>query len=135
MISGGSASHRSGTKTKITLLPCMLHPALLLQNFLGGICMDKEWFRLINVRQQDTSSAVKQSEMIIPVHAVLSLQNFLGGMDEEWFRLIHVSIEAAAAPAIAALQPLQQAAQQVGLAAVGIVQMYDHNIWDVCCAL
>jgi hypothetical protein len=41
------------------------------------------------------------------------LQNFFGGMDEEWFRLIHVSIEAAAAPAIAALQPLQFAAQQV----------------------
>jgi hypothetical protein len=47
--------------------------------------------------------------MLLPA----AVQNFLGGMDEEWFRLVHVAIEAAAAPAIAALQPLQQAAQQV----------------------
>lgn len=31
------------------------------------------------------------------------------GIDEEWFRLVHVSIEAAAGPAIAALRPLQAA--------------------------
>jgi indoleamine 2,3-dioxygenase len=31
------------------------------------------------------------------------LQNFLGGVDEEWFILVHVDIEAKAAPAIAAL--------------------------------
>jgi len=42
-----------------------------------------------------------------------AVQNFLGGVDEEWFRLVHVAIEAAAAPAIAVLQPLQQAAAQV----------------------
>jgi len=37
------------------------------------------------------------------------LQNFLGGIDEEWFILIHVDIEAKAIPAIAALQPAQSA--------------------------
>src|SRR5690242_11966708 len=31
------------------------------------------------------------------------IQNFLGGIDEEWFILIHVEIERKAAPAIAAL--------------------------------
>jgi indoleamine 2,3-dioxygenase len=38
------------------------------------------------------------------------LQNFLGGVDEEWFILIHVSIEAEAAPALAAIRRAQQAA-------------------------
>lgn len=43
----------------------------------------------------------------------LRLQQFLGGVDEAWFRLVHVAIEAAAAPAIAALLALQAAAEQV----------------------
>jgi hypothetical protein len=43
----------------------------------------------------------------------LCLQQFFGGVDEAWFRLVHVAIEAAAAPAIAALLPLQAAAEQV----------------------
>jgi len=41
------------------------------------------------------------------------LQQFFGGVDEAWFRLVHVAIEAAAAPAVAALLPLQAAAEQV----------------------
>lgn len=36
-------------------------------------------------------------------------QNFLGGQDEEWFVLIHVAIEAQAAPALAAILAAQQA--------------------------
>ncbi len=40
------------------------------------------------------------------------LQNFLGGIDEEWFILIHVEIEALAAPAINALIPTINAANQ-----------------------
>ena len=36
-------------------------------------------------------------------------QNFLGGQDEEWFVLIHVAIEAKAAPALAAILAAQQA--------------------------
>jgi hypothetical protein len=43
------------------------------------------------------------------------LQQFFGGVDEAWFRLVHVAIEAAAAPAIGALKPLQAAAEQVRL--------------------
>jgi hypothetical protein len=46
---------------------------------------------------------------------VLVLQQFFGGVDEAWFRLVHVAIEAAAAPAIAALRPLRAAAQEVGI--------------------
>jgi indoleamine 2,3-dioxygenase len=37
------------------------------------------------------------------------IQNFLGGLDEEWFILVHVDIEAKAGPALAALMPAQQA--------------------------
>jgi indoleamine 2,3-dioxygenase len=39
-------------------------------------------------------------------------QNFLGGPDEEWFRLVHIAIEATAAPAMAALAPLQAVAAE-----------------------
>jgi indoleamine 2,3-dioxygenase len=38
------------------------------------------------------------------------LQNFTGGADEDWFVLVHVAIEAAAAPALGALLPAQAAA-------------------------
>jgi indoleamine 2,3-dioxygenase len=37
------------------------------------------------------------------------LQNFLGGLDEEWFVTVHVQIEAQAAPALMALPRVQQA--------------------------
>lgn len=39
------------------------------------------------------------------------IQNFLGGIDEEWFILIHVEIEYKAAPAIALLHPCLDAAE------------------------
>jgi indoleamine 2,3-dioxygenase len=38
------------------------------------------------------------------------LQNFTGGADEDWFILVHVAIEAAAAPALGALLPAEDAA-------------------------
>lgn len=40
------------------------------------------------------------------------LQNFLGGADEDWFILVHVAIEAIAAPAIARLPEAQLAAEE-----------------------
>lgn len=40
------------------------------------------------------------------------LQNFLGGMDEEWFILIHIDIEARATQALTQLIPLLEAAKQ-----------------------
>src|SRR6266851_5741060 len=39
------------------------------------------------------------------------LQNFLGGLDEEWFVTVHVQIEAQAVPALCALPKAQQAAE------------------------
>jgi indoleamine 2,3-dioxygenase len=39
------------------------------------------------------------------------IQNFLGGIDEEWFILIHVEIERKAGPALAALHPCLDAAE------------------------
>ncbi len=39
------------------------------------------------------------------------LQNFLGGLDEEWFILVHVAIEARAAPAIQAIIVATKAAE------------------------
>lgn len=39
------------------------------------------------------------------------IQNFLGGIDEEWFILIHVEIERRAAPALASLHPCLDAAE------------------------
>ena len=38
------------------------------------------------------------------------LQNFLGGMDEEWFVTLHINIEAVAGRGLAALRPAQRAA-------------------------
>jgi len=40
------------------------------------------------------------------------LQNFWGGVDEEWFILIHVDIEARAIPAISSMLPAQTAASE-----------------------
>ena len=37
------------------------------------------------------------------------IQNFLGGLDEEWFILVHLDIEAKAGPALASILPAQQA--------------------------
>lgn len=40
------------------------------------------------------------------------IQNFLGGIDEEWFILIHVDIEKRAAPGLAVLHPALDAAER-----------------------
>ncbi len=40
------------------------------------------------------------------------LQNFLGGLDEEWFVAVHVDIEAKAGPAMAAILRAQEAAER-----------------------
>jgi indoleamine 2,3-dioxygenase len=46
------------------------------------------------------------------------IQNFLGGIDEEWFILIHVDIEKRAAPGLAALHPCLDAADETNAEAV-----------------
>lgn len=62
-------------------------------------------YALHNWRRIDPQGPVALGNIVL-------LQNFLGGIDEEWFVLIHVDIEAKAAPAISALRPAQVAAQQ-----------------------
>lgn len=70
----------------------------------------------------------------IAIGNIVLLQNFLGGIDEEWFILIHVDIEAKAGAALAALAPAQQAVQQerpdrlqmqLQVVAGGLSAMYD----------
>jgi indoleamine 2,3-dioxygenase len=51
------------------------------------------------------------AERPIELGNIALIQNFLGGIDEEWFILIHVDIEAHAAAAITALASAQEAAQ------------------------
>jgi indoleamine 2,3-dioxygenase len=55
----------------------------------------------------------------ITLDNIALLQNFLGGLDEEWFILIHVAIEAAAAPALRVLPLVVQATIQEDTSAAG----------------
>lgn len=59
-------------------------------------------YNMYNWRRIDSTKPIELGNIVC-------LQNFLGGMDEEWFRLIHVEIEAKAAHAVAQLPALQQA--------------------------
>ena len=57
---------------------------------------------MVNWRRIDPAGPVAVGNLTL-------LQNFLGGMDEEWFVTLHINIEAAAGPALAALRPAQRA--------------------------
>jgi len=59
----------------------------------------------------DNWRRIEPTEPIVLGNVAL-LQNFLGGLDEEWFVAVHVDIEAKAGPLLAAIGPLQQAAAQ-----------------------
>jgi indoleamine 2,3-dioxygenase len=60
-------------------------------------------YALHNWRRIDSAKPIELGNIVL-------LQNFLGGLDEEWFILVHVDIEAKAIPALNALIPAQQAA-------------------------
>lgn len=60
-------------------------------------------YALHNWRRLDPSGPVRLGNICL-------LQNFLGGLDEEWFVAPHVDIEALAAPALAVLTKIQQCA-------------------------
>jgi indoleamine 2,3-dioxygenase len=60
-------------------------------------------YALDNWRRLDPQGPVELGNLAL-------LQNFLGGLDEEWFVTVHVQIEAQAAPALAALSSAQRAA-------------------------
>ncbi len=60
-------------------------------------------YALDNWRRLDPAGPLELGNLAI-------LQSFLGGADEDWFILVHVEIEALAAPALRALLPAQAAA-------------------------
>lgn len=57
-------------------------------------------YNLLNWRRLDPQQPIQLGN-------ICCLNNFLGGPDEEWFRLIHVEIEAIAAPVISILPQVQ----------------------------
>jgi indoleamine 2,3-dioxygenase len=61
-------------------------------------------YALDNWRRMDPFGPVALGNIVL-------LQNFLGGLDEEWFVLVHVQIEAEAAPALQAIGQAQAAAE------------------------
>ena len=71
-------------------------------------------YALYNWRRLDKTKPIELGNICLR-------QNFLGGIDEEWFILIHVDIEAKAIPALQALVPLLNSAD-----AADITQMKKH---------
>ena len=62
-------------------------------------------YALHNFRRLDPAGPVAVGNIVL-------LQNFLGGIDEEWFILIHVDIEAKAAEGLNAILPAQEAVKK-----------------------
>jgi len=95
-----------GCQPLVTQIPALLaRPWCTLANKLGrppvlsyASYALHNWFRINPQRPIELSN-------------IALLQNFLGGVDEEWFVLVHVDIEAKAGQALQALLPAQQAAQ------------------------
>lgn len=59
---------------------------------------------LTNWRRLDPEGPIALGNIVV-------LQNVVGGVDEEWFVLVHVNIEAEAGRALAAIRPAQQAVE------------------------
>ena len=59
-------------------------------------------YALDNWRRIDSNTRIELGNIAL-------LQNFLGGIDEEWFVTVHVAIEASAGPALVALMEAQEA--------------------------
>jgi indoleamine 2,3-dioxygenase len=59
-------------------------------------------YALENWRRMDREKPIELGNLVL-------LQNFLGGIDEEWFVIVHVAIEAQAAPALHGLIHAQEA--------------------------
>jgi indoleamine 2,3-dioxygenase len=60
---------------------------------------------LVNWQRIDPTQPVTADNIIL-------LQNFVGGMDETWFKTIHINIEAVAGNALMQLKPAQQSAER-----------------------
>ncbi len=70
-----------------------------------------ESYALSNWRRIDPAGPIALGNIAL-------LQNFLGGVDEEWFVLVHVDIEAKAAPALAAIPQVLSAVVQLDAHAI-----------------
>jgi indoleamine 2,3-dioxygenase len=82
---------------------------------------------LDNWRRIDTNGRIDLGNIAL-------LQNFLGGIDEEWFVTVHVAIEASAGPALVALAEAQRAVshddfqeleRQLGIISSGLEIMHE----------
>lgn len=62
-------------------------------------------YALNNWRRLDSTQPIELGNIVL-------LQNFLGGLDEEWFVLIHIDIEMKAAKGLQSCLPLQDAVKQ-----------------------
>jgi indoleamine 2,3-dioxygenase len=62
-------------------------------------------YALHNWRRLDPQQPIELGNIVL-------LQNFLGGLDEEWFVLVHVEIESEAGPGLAGLVQAHNAAQE-----------------------
>ena len=62
-------------------------------------------YALHNWRRLDPQKPIELGNVVL-------LQNFLGGLDEEWFVLVHIDIEAKAGPGLAGLVRAQNAADE-----------------------
>jgi indoleamine 2,3-dioxygenase len=79
-------------------------------------------YALDNWRRLDTNGPIALGNLAL-------LQNFLGGVDEEWFVTVHIQIEAQAAPALQGLCAAQRAV------AVGDARALNEALETVCQAL
>jgi indoleamine 2,3-dioxygenase len=96
-----------GESEIVTALPaCLAVPWHQVARLLGRPpVLSYASYALENWRRLDSSAPIEIGNIVLR-------QNFLGGADEEWFVLIHVAIEAAAAPALAAIPAAQRAVAQ-----------------------
>ena len=71
-------------------------------------------YALHNWRRLDPQKPIELGNVVL-------LQNFLGGLDEEWFVLIHIDIEAKAGPGLVGLVQAHNAARdnKAGRSAAG----------------
>lgn len=91
------------TKPAQSLPPQIAIPWHHLSKMLGRPpILSYESYALDNWRRIDPKGPIELGNIGL-------LQNFLGGLDEEWFILVHVEIEAKAAAALAAIPSAKQA--------------------------
>jgi len=91
------------TEIVTTIPTCLAVPWYQVSQLLGRPpVLSYASYALDNWRRLDPNRPIELGNIALR-------QNFFGGEDEEWFVLIHVAIEAAAAPALAAIPAAQQA--------------------------